>query len=272
MLVTAGSTEVIDAVFRTFLRAGAEVVLPDPSWPVFRRRLEALEARDRGRPALDRRARLPLRRRPRPRLDQQRDASRRHLYAEQPNGERNGARRHRADRRYGRAASCSMPRTPTSTRPGTRCTSCTSTRTSSSPARSRRPTASRAFGSGTPSATRGILDYVDRFLVPGSSVSSPALHAGLAAFEDKAYHQHQIERITGERERLLPLLRDLGLRAYPSGGNFVAVDCSEPSRAASFAASVLTQRRRHPPSRFARTDQHRSARGERRARRGGLAA
>ena len=44
MLVTAGSTEVIDAVFRTFLRAGSEVVIPDPSWPVFRRRLEALEA------------------------------------------------------------------------------------------------------------------------------------------------------------------------------------------------------------------------------------
>ena len=26
-----------------------------------------------------------------------------------------------------------------------------------------------------------LLDYVDRFLVPGSSISSPALHAGLAA-------------------------------------------------------------------------------------------
>ena len=44
VLVTAGSTEVIDAVFRTFLRAGSEVVIPDPSWPVFRRRLDALEA------------------------------------------------------------------------------------------------------------------------------------------------------------------------------------------------------------------------------------
>ena len=45
VLVTAGSTEVIDAVFRTFARAGSEVVIPDPSWPVFRRRLDALEAR-----------------------------------------------------------------------------------------------------------------------------------------------------------------------------------------------------------------------------------
>ena len=85
----------------------------------------------------------------------------------------------------------------------------------------------------------GALDYVDRFLVPGSSVSSPALHAGLAAFEDEAYHQHQIERITSERERLLPLLQDLGLRAYPSGGNFVAVNCSAPAQATSLAASVL---------------------------------
>src|SRR5205823_6652295 len=44
VLVTAGSTEVIDATLRTFLRAGDEVVIPAPSWPVCRRRLQALEA------------------------------------------------------------------------------------------------------------------------------------------------------------------------------------------------------------------------------------
>jgi histidinol-phosphate/aromatic aminotransferase/cobyric acid decarboxylase-like protein len=42
VLVGAGSTELIDATLRTFVRAGVEVVLPRPSWPVFRRRLEAL--------------------------------------------------------------------------------------------------------------------------------------------------------------------------------------------------------------------------------------
>src|SRR5207247_10768491 len=35
----------IEATMRTFLRAGDDVLLPQPSWPVFRRRLEALEAR-----------------------------------------------------------------------------------------------------------------------------------------------------------------------------------------------------------------------------------
>jgi aspartate/methionine/tyrosine aminotransferase len=45
VLVGAGSTELIDATLRAFVRAGDEVVLPTPSWPVYRRRLEALEAR-----------------------------------------------------------------------------------------------------------------------------------------------------------------------------------------------------------------------------------
>src|ERR1700749_463987 len=45
VLVTAGSTEVIDATLRTFVLAGDEVVIPDPLWPVCRTRLQALEAR-----------------------------------------------------------------------------------------------------------------------------------------------------------------------------------------------------------------------------------
>src|SRR6202012_2359310 len=45
VLVTAGSTEVIDATLRTFVRAGDEVVIPDPLWPVCRTRLQALEER-----------------------------------------------------------------------------------------------------------------------------------------------------------------------------------------------------------------------------------
>src|SRR5690242_11631858 len=45
ILVAAGSTEVIDATLRTFVRAGDEVLMPTPSWPVCRRRLHALEAK-----------------------------------------------------------------------------------------------------------------------------------------------------------------------------------------------------------------------------------
>jgi histidinol-phosphate aminotransferase len=44
ILVTAGSTEVIEATLRTFVTAGDEVVIPAPSWPVYRRRLQALDA------------------------------------------------------------------------------------------------------------------------------------------------------------------------------------------------------------------------------------
>src|SRR4029078_8286281 len=35
-----------------------------------------------------------------------------------------------------------------------------------------------------------VIDHVDRFLVPGGSIGNPALHAGLAALEDEAYHDH----------------------------------------------------------------------------------
>ena len=45
VLLGAGSTELIDAILRAFVRAGDEVVLPTPTWPVLRRRLQALEAR-----------------------------------------------------------------------------------------------------------------------------------------------------------------------------------------------------------------------------------
>jgi histidinol-phosphate/aromatic aminotransferase/cobyric acid decarboxylase-like protein len=44
VLVTAGSTEVIDAILRTFVRAGTEVLIPEPSWPVCRMRLQVLDA------------------------------------------------------------------------------------------------------------------------------------------------------------------------------------------------------------------------------------
>src|SRR6202022_3756769 len=59
-----------------------------------------------------------------------------------------------------------------------------------------------------------VLDYVDRFLVPGSAVSSASLHAALAALEDEAYHRRQVERIMAERARLCAGLRELGVRAY----------------------------------------------------------
>jgi histidinol-phosphate aminotransferase len=85
-----------------------------------------------------------------------------------------------------------------------------------------------------------VLDYVDRFLVPGSSVSSATLHAGLAALADDAYHDRQVARIIAERERLLAGIRDAGFTAYESAGNFVAVDASwYPGRAAGLVGAML---------------------------------
>jgi len=234
VLVTAGSTEVIDAVFRTFLRAGDQVVLPVPSWPVFRRRLDALEAH-----IVD----VPLA------VDEHGfhyDATRvldaiggatRLVVVCTPNNPTGNAMELDDIKRI---AETGVPLL------------LDAAYADFDPAREpmhlvheyENVIITRTFSKayclagvrvGYAVGNAGVLDYVDRFL------SSPALHAGLAAFEDEAYHQHQVARITSERERLVPLLRDLGLRAYPSGGNFVAVDCSEPSIAASFAAAVLTQ-------------------------------
>jgi histidinol-phosphate aminotransferase len=85
-----------------------------------------------------------------------------------------------------------------------------------------------------------VLDYVDRFLVPGSSVSSATLHAGLAALGDDAYHDRQVARIIAERERLVEGIRGAGLTAYESRGNFVAVDASRyPGRATGLVGAML---------------------------------
>jgi histidinol-phosphate aminotransferase len=85
-----------------------------------------------------------------------------------------------------------------------------------------------------------VLEYIDRFLVPGSSISSAALAAGLAALADDDYHDHQVERISAERERLTAGLRALGVRAYDSNGNFVALDASAyPGAAAGLVSAVL---------------------------------
>ena len=239
VLVTAGSTEVIDAVFRTFLRAGNSVVIPHPSWPVYRRRLDALEADVVAVPLtldengfhydVDRTIQAIT---PETRL----------VVLCSPNNPTGNALELDEIRRI---ASCGAPLLldaayadfdPNRDPMGLvhEYASIIVTRTFSKAYCLAGVRVGYAVGSAE------MIDYVDRFLVPGSSISSPALHAGLAAFEDEGYHARQIERITNERERLLPALRALGLRAYPSTGNFIAVDCSdEADGAQGLAAAVL---------------------------------
>jgi histidinol-phosphate aminotransferase len=241
ILLGAGSTELIEATMRTFLRAGDEVVLPTPSWPVFRRRLEALEARI---------VEVPL-----------------------SVGDRSYAydveRLTRAVTKKTKLMILCAPNNPTGNSIGVedvrRCAEAApllmvdAAYADFDPDVDLSPLVheydnivlSRTFSKayclaglrvGYVVGDRAVLDYVDRFLVPGSSISSAALHAGLAALEDEDHHQRQVERIRGERTRMLAGLRELGLRAFDSFGNFVAIDVSDyAGEAPAFAAAVRGQ-------------------------------
>jgi histidinol-phosphate aminotransferase len=241
VLVGAGSTELIEATLRTFVRAGDEVVLPRPSWPVFRRRLTALEARI---------VEVPL-------------TATEHSYAYDVD-----ALLAAVSGRTKMIVLCS-PNNPTgnslSVDEVRRCAETgpmvllDAAYADFDPEVDLSPLVheyanvilSRTFSKayclaglrlGYIVGHASVLDYVDRFLVPGSSVSSAALHAGLAALEDDAHHDHQVHRIIGERERLLQGARRLGLTAYESRGNFVAVDASGyPGRAEGLVEAMLAQ-------------------------------
>jgi histidinol-phosphate aminotransferase len=241
LLVTAGSTELIEAVLRTFARAGSEVVIPAPSWPFYRRRLDALEAR-----AIE----VPLRRDAdgfRYEVDDLLDAitpETRLVVVCSPNNPTGNVMEpadihHLADTGIPfllDAAYADFDPTHDPMPLVHEYDNVIVTRTFSKAY----CLAGVRVGYGIGSAE--VIDHVDRFLVPGGSIGNPALHAGLAALEDEAYHDHQVARITEERERLLPRLRNLGLAAYPSHGNFVAVDCAgRAGGAEGLAAAVLAE-------------------------------
>jgi histidinol-phosphate aminotransferase len=87
-----------------------------------------------------------------------------------------------------------------------------------------------------------LMEYVDRFLVPGSAVSSTALKAGLAALQDDEYHSYQVSRIIAERDRLTPKLRELGYPVWDSKCNFVSVDADAyPGSGDGLADALLTE-------------------------------
>ncbi len=236
VLVGAGSTELIDATLRAFVRAGDEVVLPHPSWPVFRRRLEALEARIVDVPLVagdlsyfyDAEALLAAVT-PRTKL----------LVVCTPNNPTGNSLSLDDVRRCADAGPLLLVDAAYADFDET---------TDVTPIvhESERVVLTRTFSKayclaglriGYAIGDAAVMDHVDRFLVPGSSVSSAALHAGLAAFEDEAYHDAQVARIRSERARLVKELRALGLRAFESNGNFVAVDPPAGSRA--FADRIL---------------------------------
>jgi histidinol-phosphate aminotransferase len=91
------------------------------------------------------------------------------------------------------------------------------------------------YGLGSP----GLLGYVERFLVPGTAVSTVALRVGLAALQDEAHYRRQLARIGSERERVLDALRSAGLRVWRSKTNFVSVDAGSVAGGAEALAGAI---------------------------------
>jgi histidinol-phosphate aminotransferase len=239
VLIGAGSTEVIEATLRTFVRAGDEVVLPTPSWPVFRRRLTALEATvaEVALEADDRSYRYDV-----DALLAAVSERTKVIVLCSPNNPTGNSMALADVRRLAEAGPMLLLDAAYAD---------FDPHIDLSPLVHEYPNVvlTRTFSKayclaglrlGYAVGDASVLDYVDRFLVPGSSVSSVALHAGLACLKDEAYHDAQVKRIISERRRLLDGIRAAGLTAYDSCGNFVSVDASQfPEGAQGLVASVL---------------------------------
>ncbi|HXR10916.1 MAG TPA: histidinol-phosphate transaminase [Gaiellaceae bacterium] len=238
ILLGAGSTELIDATMRTFVRAGDEVILPRPSWPVFRRRLAALQANT---------VEVPLAAGPHA-YDYDLDAllgavtdRTKLIVLCSPNNPTGNSLALDAVRRCAQAG-------PALLLDAAYADFDPDVDLSPLVHEYRNVVLTRTFSKayclaglrvGYVVGDANVLDYVDRFLVPGSSVSSASLHAGLAALEDEEYRRRQVARILAERERLLGRLRDLGVTAYESRGNFVAFDAAaHPGQAVGLVGEV----------------------------------
>jgi histidinol-phosphate aminotransferase len=238
VLVTAGSTEVIDAILRTFVAAGDEVVIQDPTWPVCRVRLQALEARIVAVAlAHDERA---CRTDVDALIAAVTPATKLVVLCTPHNP--TGHAMPEADVR--RVAQLGVPLLIDAAYadfdPDVDLMALAAdyehvivTRTFS------KAYCLAGLRVGYAVGTAEMIEYVDRFLVPGSAVSSTALRAGLAALRDDAYHDHQVARITAERERTTAALRGLGHRVWESRGNFSPVDASAwPGGGAALAAEL----------------------------------
>jgi histidinol-phosphate aminotransferase len=241
ILLGAGSTEVIDATLRAFVRAGDEVVVMTPSWPVCRARLTALEARlvdvpladDGNSFALDVDALLAAVT-PRTKV----------IVLCTPNNPTGNSIDLDDLRRCAEAGPLLLVDAAYADFDAEHDASPLA-RESSRVIVTR--TFSKAYalaglrlGYAVGEAT--LAGRVGRFLVPGSSVSATALRAGLAALEDEEHVQRQIERVRAERDRLLPALRKLGLTAFASHGNFVAVEPASVGRTPAELTSSLRER------------------------------
>jgi histidinol-phosphate aminotransferase len=238
ILLSAGSTEVIDATLRTFVRAGDEVVIPSPSWPVYRRRLMMLEARvievplqDKGETWSYDVAKLNAAIGPATKLVVL-------CTPNNPTGNSLGLED------VQQLASTGLPLlidgAYSDFDPDTDLTAIVREYDNVVLTRTFSKAYSLAgvrlgYGLGSP----GLLGYVERFLVPGTAVSTVALQAGLAALRDDAHYLRQLARIAAERERVIDALRSAGLRVWRSKTNFVSVDAASVAGGAEALAGAI---------------------------------
>jgi histidinol-phosphate aminotransferase len=235
VLLGAGSTELIDALFRAVVSPGGEVVLPAPSWPVYRRRLTALDARLVEVPlvagerawAYDLDALLGALT-PRTKL----------VVLCTPNNPTGNALAVDDVRRVADAA----PLVLLDAAYGD-----FDAENDLSPLVHERANVvlARTFSKayclaglrvGYILGDTAVLDAVDRFLLPGSSVASASLHAASAALEDEEHRARRVARVRAERVRLAEGLRERGVRAFDSRANFVAIETDD---ADALAARLL---------------------------------
>ena len=241
VLVGAGSTEVIDATLRAFVRAGDDVVLTTPSWPVCRARLTALEARLVDVPlaeegdafAFDVDALLAAVT-PRTKV----------VVLCTPNNPTGNSIDLGHLRRCAEAGPLLLVDAAYADFDAEHDASLLA-------GESQRVVVTRTFSKayalaglrlGYAIGDAGALDHVARFLVPGSSVSVTALRAGVAALQDEQYVLRQLERVRVERDRLVTALRGVGLRTFASQGNFVAVEPASVGLSPTELATALRER------------------------------
>ena len=248
VLLGAGSAEVIDAAIRAFVRRGDEVILPEPTWPVYRKRLLALEADIRE---------VPLRR---DGLGYRYDAT---------------AIMNRLTSKTKLIVICS-PNNPT----GNLCPRPQIEAIASSGHPILIDSAYDDFAQGADRldevaagglvskfvnvlvartfskayALAGlrlgyllgaaeVIERVERMMLPGGCVSSVALAAGEAALDAVRYHADHISRLVSQRRRVTDGLRAAGLDALDSLGNFVPVAFeSQPGKSAWFVREMLDRK------------------------------
>ena len=86
-------------------------------------------------------------------------------------------------------------------------------------------------------ADPGIIDALDR-VRPPFNVSAPGQAGAEASLKDGARIKKAVRHVLEERQKVLPVLSELGLAAIPSAGNFVLIDVS-PRRGEELFESLL---------------------------------